>query len=243
MTMAKKDTKDKKDKKPLKEQMVEHEQDALFREVWEDVRSQKTADFLKKYGKHIITFSIILVFFVALFQYYQNYRQSEYRKEAVIFEDAISYFQKGKMETGVDKLKQVIEKADYGYKDIAYANLYSYYMSAAKHDSASNTIKSMKENAYSDELENLAILKEFMLKSSTATSNEAEDMLEPLLSGSAFKYTAKTLLGYTYFKENELNKAYEIFNQLSNNENVPIVVQSDAYHMEKYLHPRIKTKQ
>ena len=50
-----------------KKTRAEHMQDALYREVWEDVNNEKTMQFIKKYSKHmmIAAFAIMIIAFAA----------------------------------------------------------------------------------------------------------------------------------------------------------------------------------
>ena len=47
----------KKVKAPQKT-YAEHAQDALYREVWEEVSNEKTIQFIKKYQKHIMAVAL-----------------------------------------------------------------------------------------------------------------------------------------------------------------------------------------
>ncbi|MBO4683400.1 MAG: hypothetical protein J5611_02360 [Alphaproteobacteria bacterium] len=53
----------KKVKAPEKT-MQEHAQDALYREVWEDVNNEKTQQFIKKYGKHMLAAALGIMIIV-----------------------------------------------------------------------------------------------------------------------------------------------------------------------------------
>lgn len=54
-----------KDIKPKKKTREEYAEDALYREVWEDVNNEKTMRFLKKYQNHIIGAVAVIVIVVA----------------------------------------------------------------------------------------------------------------------------------------------------------------------------------
>ena len=53
----------KKVKAPEKT-MQEHAQDALYREVWEDVNNEKTQQFIKKYSKHMLVAALGIMIIV-----------------------------------------------------------------------------------------------------------------------------------------------------------------------------------
>ena len=46
----------------------EHAEDALYREVWEDVNNEKTQQFLKKYGNYIIAGALVIMIIITSIQ-------------------------------------------------------------------------------------------------------------------------------------------------------------------------------
>ena len=50
----------KKVKAPQKTR-AEHMEDALYREVWEDVNNEKTMQFIKKYSKHMMVAALMIL--------------------------------------------------------------------------------------------------------------------------------------------------------------------------------------
>ena len=57
----------KKTKAPQKTR-AEHMEDALYREVWEDVNNEKTVQFIKKYSKHMMVGALIILIIATGFQ-------------------------------------------------------------------------------------------------------------------------------------------------------------------------------
>ena len=47
--------------KAPKKTRAEHMEDALYREVWEDVNNEKTLQFIKKYSKHIMVVVLLIM--------------------------------------------------------------------------------------------------------------------------------------------------------------------------------------
>lgn len=78
-----------KDIKPKKKTREEYAEDALYREVWEDVNNEKTLRFLKKYQNHIIGAVAGILIVVAGIQLgvraYHNHKIAT----AINYEDAI----------------------------------------------------------------------------------------------------------------------------------------------------------
>ena len=51
-------------KQPVKKTREEYAEDALYREVWEDVNNEKTQQFLKKYWRYIVGAALAIMIVV-----------------------------------------------------------------------------------------------------------------------------------------------------------------------------------
>lgn len=78
----------KKVKAPKKTR-AEHMEDALYREVWEDVNNEKTLKFIKKYSKHMIVGALALLIIATGFQIgLRTYREHKIAT-AIAYENAL----------------------------------------------------------------------------------------------------------------------------------------------------------
>ena len=78
----------KKVKAPKKTH-AEHMEDALYREVWEDVNNEKTIKFIKKYSKHMIVGALVLMIIATGFQIgIRAYREHKIAT-AITYENAL----------------------------------------------------------------------------------------------------------------------------------------------------------
>ena len=77
-------------KKPVKKTYAEHAEDALYREVWEDVNNEKTQQFLKKYWKYIVGAALAIMVVVSAIQIGVNMYRSSKIATAQVYETAVS---------------------------------------------------------------------------------------------------------------------------------------------------------
>ena len=67
-----------KNVKAPKKTHAEHMEDALYREVWEEVNNEKTMQFIKKYSKHIMATALVILILATGFQIgIRTYRQNK----------------------------------------------------------------------------------------------------------------------------------------------------------------------
>jgi hypothetical protein len=78
----------KKVKAPQKT-YTEHAQDALYREVWEEVNNEKTLQFVKKYSRHIMVAAITVLIIATGFQIGIRTYHANKIATAIAYESAI----------------------------------------------------------------------------------------------------------------------------------------------------------
>mgnify|MGYP003305946186 CR=1 FL=1 len=76
--------------KTPKKTYAEHMEDALYREVWEDVNNEKTMRFIKKYSRHIIYAVIFILLVASGIQIGMRAHQSKKGATAIAYETALS---------------------------------------------------------------------------------------------------------------------------------------------------------
>ena len=79
-----------KNVKQPKKTYAEHAQDALYREVWEEVSNEKTVQFIKKYSKHIMAAAIAILIVATVFQIGIRTYHANKIATAIAYEGAIA---------------------------------------------------------------------------------------------------------------------------------------------------------
>lgn len=241
--MARKRQNKKENNKSYKEQRQEHEQDALFREVWEDVSQQKVEDFFKKHWKYMLVLVVLILGSVIGHGYYLKYKNKEMLKEAAEFDKAMDLYANGNVNKAQDDLKVLYENADYGYRDVAYSNLYNIYLGQKKSAAAIAVLDAMSKKGYSDAFKDEAKIKKVYLTIDSIKTDEARKILETLIDDkSPFMYSAKILLGFVYGRDKDYKNAYKYFEEVSNDDNAPLGHRSTASNMTMFLKPRLSIK-
>ena len=95
------------------------ENDALFKEIEEDLRQDRTNQLWKKYGTFLISGIVLLIGTVAIFQGWKKYSIQDKMNRGEIFFEAQTFVDKGEIEKAVLALNSFSTKKTDGYSKLA----------------------------------------------------------------------------------------------------------------------------
>ncbi len=224
-----------KNQKSLKEQYIEMQQNAFMREVNEDVRNEKIFSIWNKYKYYIITLIIIVLAITISKNIYEANKEKVSMQQALQIEKIMSDTTLSNKDK-ISSLHTFATNAKYGYRDIAYFNIYSMQLAENNINDAIATLKILINSSTDTSFENLAILKLTSLLSSQnelndSQFNEIKDMLESISSREPFYFSAQYVLGTLYLARNNTTEAKKIFEDISNDEMAPIGIKSQSINM------------
>jgi len=205
-----------------KKTIIDREQDALFAEVWDDVRQQKTIDLFKKYGKFIIGTVVVILVLVAGNQFMMRHKAKSIMSEAEQYASAMNqnlFTSAAKAEEAFIKLA---EDGQYGYQALSYFNRANEMMKQNKKDDAIIILKEAVKNIKVKEMRHMAILKLALLEMDTLSAVKAKNLMEPLMSeDSPFYFTSLYLMGMIYVKEDSSEEAKSMFEKVIKHDDAP----------------------
>ena len=224
--------------KSLKDQYIESQQRAFIREVNEDVRTEKAILFWNKYKYYIIGIIVLILAITISKNVYESNKKETSLKQAVVFERIMS-----NKTSSVDKIKELEEfakSAKYGYRDIAYFNIYSMQLESGDIASAIDTLKTIIKKATDSSFKDLAILKLATLNfaQNDITDSQKTEIIKLLSKISAskpFYFSAQFVLGVIYISQNNPNLAKTTFDRIVENEKTPIGLKSQSLNMLNFL--------
>lgn len=225
--------------KSLKDQYIESQQNAFIREVNEEVRTERAILFWNKYKYYIISVIVIILGITIAKNVYENNKIQTGIKQAEVFERIMSnpsVSTSGK----ILELKDFASKAKYGYRDIAYFNIYS--MQIEEHDisGAIDTLKTIISRATNSTFKDLAILKLATLNFSQSditeeSKTEIIKLLSKISAGKPFYFSAQYVLGVIYISQNNPNLAKTTFERIVENEKAPIGIKSQSLNILNFI--------
>ena len=200
---------------PVKKTREEYAEDALYREVWEDVNNEKTQKFIKKYWRHITGAVIAIMIVVCGVQVGVRMHNSAKIAVAQNYESAIASFD-------AKALENIAKNSSGATADLALFQSYLLDRNIAK-------LEELEKHAASRDFRDLAKL---YIASIRGDDMSAKDFAKYLSSvdtkKSPFFYTARLMVAQKYIASNDKESADKILDEIIQDENAPASVVSNA---------------
>lgn len=204
--------------KIIKKEKEDFAENALYREVWEDVNNEKTMIFLKKYYKYILILVTIILLSIISFQLSYNYKLRKLNKIATIYENALA---QGDLQT----LSSIISNKT-SISDIA--SFQSIIIEQNKEKQIIELEKIVK-NGKSKDYKDLAKLQIAYIKADSLTGKELEKFLSNLTTKkSPYYYSALLIIAQKYSYENNDKKKNFYLDKIINDKDTPAVISISA---------------
>ena len=193
----------------------EHAQDALYREVWEDVNNEKTQQFLKKYGKYIIAGALVIMIIVTAIQIGVRAHRSAKMATAENYEVAIQ-------NTDVNALVGIAKNTSGATADLAMFQAYLLDGDAKKLDE-------LVQDGNTREFRDLARLHIIGLRGDEMDAASVEKFLSPMdTKSSPFYFTACLTIAQKYISDGNRDAANKWLDKILNDNDAPAVIRADA---------------
>lgn len=200
--------------KIIKKEKEDFAENALYREVWEDVNNEKTMIFLKKYYKYILILVTIILLSIISFQLSHNYKLRKLNKIATIYENALA---QGDLQT----LSSIISNKT-SISDIA--SFQSIIIEQNKEKQIIELEKIVK-NGKSKDYKDLAKLQIAYIKADSLTGKELEKFLSNLTTKkSPYYYSALLIIAQKYSYENNDKKKNFYLDKIINDKDTPAII-------------------
>ncbi|MBR2412797.1 MAG: hypothetical protein IKB10_04000 [Alphaproteobacteria bacterium] len=200
-----------KNVKAPKKTYAEHAQDALYREVWEDVNNEKTVQFVKKYSRHIIAVALAIMIVATGIQIgLRTYRANKVAT-AVAYETAIE-------NVDANALAALSENASGATADLALFQSYLLDGDVVK-------LETLANEGHTSDFRDLAKLHVVGLRGDQMSGADVEKYLSDLKSPSSpFYYTACLTIAQKYLAENNPDAANKWLDKITGDKNAPSVI-------------------
>ena len=168
----------------------------IFREVDEDVRRDKAAEFWKKYQNHLIAVAALIVLATAGWRFYDYRRLQAAQAAGAQFEQALELDRNGKAAEAAAALAKIAAEGPAGYRLMARLSAAALQ---AKTDPAAAiaAYDSLAQDASIGPLfQETARLRAALLRMDAGETDKAKTALEALATSTgAYRHTAREMLG------------------------------------------------
>ena len=210
-TMLERNKKVKTPQKTRAEQM----EDALYREVWEDVNNEKTMQFIKKYSKHIMIAAFVIMIIATGIQIGVRTHRANKIATATAYEMAIE-------NADANALAALSDNASGATADLA---LFQAYLL----DNDVNKLEKLANDGNTPDFRDLARLHVVGIRGDEMSADEMKKYLSGMDSKSSpFYYTARITLAQKYLTSGDTAAANKILDDLIADKNTPSTIAATA---------------
>jgi hypothetical protein len=208
-----------------KKTMADHSEDALYREVWEDVRMQKIHDFLRRHMKILIIAAALAASAAIGIVMVRQISHNNKVEIANQYESAMNMTPILSREA----LSRLAKRTRDGMGDLALFRAYQLAWAAGDRADALAKLEKLAEGGATRDFRDLAVIQLAQLKSGEMSGAAFQKMLSPLLTKrSPFYFTGLLLVAEKYLSENDANEARPFLRKISSDKDAPMSISSAA---------------
>ncbi|MDW3024470.1 MAG: hypothetical protein R8N50_02165 [Alphaproteobacteria bacterium] len=201
--------------KTPKKTRAEHMEDALYREVWEDVNNEKTLQFIKKYSKHMMVGVLLIMIVATAVQIgLRTYRANKIAT-ATAYEIAIE-------DMDANALAALADNTSGATADLALFQSYLLDKDVAK-------LEKLALDGNTRDFRDLARLHIVGIRGDDMSADEMKKFLGQMDDKSSpFYYTARITLAQKYLASGDKAAADKILDELIADKNTPSAIAATA---------------
>lgn len=204
-----------KNAKPVKKTRAEYAEDALYREVWEEVNNEKTMRFIKKYYKAILGVAIGIMIIAVGIQIGVRHNAMQKIRTAEQYESAVATLD-------ASKLAAVADNVDGATADLALFQAYLLDNDIAK-------IEQLANKGNTRDFRDLAKLHVIGAKGDKMTAEQVEEYLSDLdTKSSPFYYTAALTVAQKYLSVGDKDTANKWLDKIIKDDRAPASISGTA---------------
>lgn len=200
---------------PKKKTRQEYAEDALYREVWEDVNNEKTLKFIKKYYRHLIAGALVIMIIATGFQIGVRHINAQKMRTAEMYEEALA-------SVDANNLAHFADDASGATADLALFQAYLLDGDVAK-------LERLATDGNTRDFRDLARLHVVGVRGDDMTAADVEKYLSDLdTKNSPFYYTACLTIAQKYLVDGNRDDANKWLDKILNDKDAPASIVGTA---------------
>jgi len=214
--------------KQPKKTMSEHAEDALYREIGEEVQTQEMYDFIKKYARILIAGAIVIVICVAGWQLFRAHRESSRMTSATAYETAVNMAHNNPGAAG-EALARAAKSGSGGMADLALFDSARIDLQMGNRAAAEKSLEQLAKNGATVDFRHLATIYLAIMRADSMTPREFEKFLAPLQTKrSPFYYTGLLMIAQIYLSVADEDNARIWLDKIIMDADAPRVIAAEA---------------
>ena len=231
----KRELQDRKNKPQSNQYFNLETEKAFFDEVDEEVRNERFKELMNKYGAYILAFLILALSFAVGYEKIAIWRLQKSEQTNVQYVKALA--NTGDYKNNIVELENIVATESGLYKDMAYLQIANILLDNNENEKALEVLnKIVNDNAVSEKIKEIAIIKIATYKVDSATFAEMNSLLAPVATkNGAWSLVAKELLAMSAIHNKDIEKAKSIYQELLVNSNVSVDLKTRINDMLAFL--------
>jgi hypothetical protein len=193
----------------------------FFREVDEEYRRDRLAQFWKRYSGAIVALLVVLVAGVAGWRYYQSSQRAQSEAAAARYQDATGLATNGDGEGAVKALEGLATSGPEGYRQLAQFRLAAERGRQNPGEGAAAFDALAGNAALTPALQELARLRAAMLRLDTAPDQALAALQGLATPTGTFRHSAREMLGLAALRRSDFEGASRWFDQIAADRETP----------------------
>ena len=217
----------------MADKIPDPQQEALFREVDEDLREEQMARLWKQYGGYLIAAAVLIVVIVAGYQGWTAYRASQEASEAQAYENAAQAVAQGNAADAASRLADLAASGTTGHAALARLRQAGVLLEQGQTDAALDAYRALAEDGAADAvLRDVGRLLYALHGVDRVDPGAVQAMLAPLaVPNNAFRYSAREVQALLALRQGDTEQARSLFADLAADAQAPRGVRSRAQDM------------
>ncbi|MDR1026878.1 MAG: tetratricopeptide repeat protein [Rickettsiales bacterium] len=212
-------------KKNQRKSVEQHSEDALYREVWEEVRAQKLVDWVRRHWKIIAAAAVLTIAIAAGIVVIRQVSHANKIEVANDFESAMNMDPKLSREA----LNRLAGKTSGGMGDLAQFRAYQLAMGANDRPAALAALERLADKGATRDFRDLAVVQLALIKGDDMTAADFQKLVSPIMTGrSPFYHTGLMLAAEKYLSEGKSADARPLLRKIIADEDAPAAIAAQA---------------
>ncbi|MCL2017987.1 MAG: tetratricopeptide repeat protein [Alphaproteobacteria bacterium] len=208
---------------------ADHAEDALYREVNEEIRAQQAYDFVRKHARILIAIAATAMIIVISVQLVKRYNAKTLLESAAAYESAVIMMESGNPRAAAEALSRTASRSSGGMADLSL-------FSAAKIDLQTGDtmggiakLEKLAKDGSTRDFRDIATLNLATLKAGDMTPKEFEQFTASLQTKrSPFYYTGLLLVAQKYIAADDTETARIWLDRITSDRDAPIGIAAQA---------------
>jgi len=207
----------------------DHAEDALYREVNEEVQAQQAYEFVKKHARLLVAAAVLAVGTVGVLQLSRVHSARTSQQSAAAYESAIMMMEAGNPVAAREALVRAARRSSGGMADLAMFSAAKIDLQSGNTEAGTAKLEQLVKDGRSRDFRDLALLNLAVMKADGMTPRQFEQYLAPVRTKrSPFYYTGLLLIAKKHLSVSDNASARRWLDKITNDRNAPVSIAAEA---------------